>query len=228
MQLPRANSQYAVRVRYGRYVARRLKRGGLGPLAEDVLHTTQSLRAAGRAVEDADDAVQDALADRDGADDDLDAATQHARNTLAGRAVHAVNEEPYTLIFDRGVGYYIAAPLDQETARYGELVERLEAHLPASDEVRRTAVKAVKKGLKDFEDATKALAHARSAALMETTKLHHATEKWERQLEKCYGLLVADLGKAAAERFFPRARTISSTATDEPVTTPTPAPAQQA
>lgn len=221
MQLPKETAHYSIRVRYGRYVARRLKSAGLGTISEDCLKTTHALRVEGRASEDADDAIQDALADRDAADDDLDIAAQNARLAIASRGLSAVTEEPYTSIFDRGIGYYTAAPLDEEEARYNEFVTRLDAHLPASDATRKETVKAIKAGLVDFKRGVTALQAARSAASIQSTKLLHVTEKWERQMERCYGLLVADLGKARAEKFFPRA---SSSRSAEPVAAPADAP----
>jgi hypothetical protein len=39
---------------------------------------------------------------------------------------------------------------------------------------------------------------------MAATKLAKATDAWTKQMEKTYGALVVELGRAAAERFFPR------------------------
>src|SRR5262245_12408938 len=118
MQLPASTSSYQTRVRYGRYVARRLRRGKHTRLADEAITATSALREAGRAWDDTEDAAQDALADRDAADDDLDVAAQEARNSLAGRSLDAVKQEPYTNIFPQGIGYYTAAPLDEEVKRY--------------------------------------------------------------------------------------------------------------
>ncbi len=71
MQLPGSTSHFSVCIRYGRYVARRLKRARLTSLANDATKATAAVLAAGRAAEDADGPVQDAMADRDAADDDL-------------------------------------------------------------------------------------------------------------------------------------------------------------
>lgn len=204
MQLPAATSSYRTRVRYGRYVARRLRRAKLGQLADDATAVTNGLREAGRAWDDTEDAVQDALADRDAADDDLDVAAQEARNALAGRGLKAVQEAPYTDIFPKGISYYTAAPLDEEVKRYSELAKRLTEHLPANDEVREKTTKAVETGLKDFEIGSKALEAARTADSLASTKLAKATDAWTKQMEKTYGALVAEVGKTAAERFFPR------------------------
>ncbi len=117
MQLPAITSSPQTRVRYGRYVARRLRRAKLMTLADDATSTTNDLRAAARAWDDTDDATQEAIADRDAADDDLDVTAQEVRTSLAGRGINAAKEAPYTLIFPNGVSYYTAAPLDEEPLR---------------------------------------------------------------------------------------------------------------
>lgn len=204
MRLPPANASYHQRTRFGRYVARRLRRAKLHQLAEDALTVTSALREMGRAWDDADDAIQDALADRDAADDDLDITAQNARHALAGRAVDAVKQAPYTDVFPSGIGYYMSAPLDQEVKRYSELKQRLTEHLPAADEVRKKAVKAVEAGIAGFEKAVKDLDAARTAEALAATRLAKATDAWVKQMEKTYGALVAEVGRAAAARFFPR------------------------
>ena len=103
MQLPGSTSHYSACVRYGPYVARRLKRARLTSLANDATKSTAAVLAAGRAAEDADGPVQDAMADRDAADDDLDARAQDARAKLAGRSADAITKTPYTQIFPDGV-----------------------------------------------------------------------------------------------------------------------------
>jgi hypothetical protein len=204
MQLPASSSSYRTRVRYGRYVARRLRRGKFSQLAEDAAAVTNALREAGRAWDDADDAIQDALADRDGADDDLDRIAQEARVALAGRGVEAAKTSPYTDVFFKGISYYTAAPLDEELKRYTELKGRLTEHLPAADEVRKKAVKGIDAGLKDFDEGMKEVDAARTAEALAATRLAKATDAWGKQMEKAYGALVAEVGRSAAEQFFPR------------------------
>lgn len=204
MQLPASSSSYRSRVRYGRYVARRLRRSKLLQLADDASAVTNALREAGRAWDDADDAILDALADRDGADDDLDKLAQEARAALAGRAADAMKTAPYTDVFPAGISYFTAAPLDEEVKRYTELKGRLAEHLPAADEVRKKAVKGIEAGLKEFEAGMKAVDAARTAESLAATRLSKATDVWEKQMEKTFGALVAEVGKAAADRFFPR------------------------
>lgn len=206
MRLPAASSHFSKRVRFGRYVTRRLRRARLTALAVDVEQVTTSLRTLGRALEDADDAIQDAIADRDAADDDLDDGAKDARASLAGRGASADKEPPYTLVFPDGVGYYTAAPLDQEVQRYGELKLRLEEHLPGNDKVRNKTVALIVAGLEGFSAASAELAKARTADALASTRLTAATEAWERQMEKTYGALLTQVGKAKAERFFPVVR----------------------
>ena len=212
MQLPRDTSHFLLIARFGRYVGRRLRRAGKAALSKDTLTAVTTLREKGRAWEDTDDAVQDALADRDASDDDLDTIAQEARNGLAGRAVTATREEPYTLIFQDGIGYYVAAPLDEEETRYTELAERLTAHLPATDPIRKSAVPAIKKGLAAFKAATAELEAAERVQAHARTDLDRAIRGLLRQLEKVYGLLVAEEGKSKAEAFFPKARTAKTKA----------------
>jgi hypothetical protein len=126
MRLPPPSSSYTTFVRYGLYVVRRLRQRGLSDLAASVEREVLAARETGRAWEDADDAIQMALADRDGADDDLDLTAQTLRNTLAGRGVGADREAPYTQVFPQGVAWYLAAPLDENVRRYDELRARVD------------------------------------------------------------------------------------------------------
>ncbi len=207
MQLPHPDAHYSHRVRSGRYTERRLRRAKRNSLADDLGTTTNAVLHDGRALEDTIGPVQEALADRDAADDDLDAAAQHARLTLASRHVGADKEAPYTLVFHEGIGYYTAARLEDEVGRYGELKSRLETHLPATDEVRTSTVTAIDTGIAAFTAATTALTTARTQESLAKTRLDAAEEAWERQMTKVYGILVAELGRKAAEAFFPKTRT---------------------
>lgn len=201
MRLPIGSTQFA---RVGTYTARRLRRAKLTTLATGVEKVTEEFVVAARAEEDAEKPVQDAMADRDAADDDLDDVAQEARAQLAGRSRTASNEAPYTLIFPDGVGYYTEAPQDQEATRYGELRLRLATNLDAKDDVRVTTVAAIDAGLKAYGIAGDGLATARNAAALTTTAREMAEQRWREEMEKTYGAIVAQLGKAKAERFFPK------------------------
>lgn len=208
MRLPPSTSSYATFVRYGFYVVRRLRRAKLDTLATDAEKATLAARATGRAWQDADDAIQAAYADRDGADDELDETGQEVRTNLLGRAVGADRAEPYTLIFPDGIGYYIAAPVDESAKRYGELQKRLETHLPASDTLRKSAVPALRTGIKALQDAEKTLDGAESEERLAATHARKSLRAFERQMEKTYGALVAEYGRAKADRFFPKVRAV--------------------
>ncbi|MDP3273557.1 MAG: hypothetical protein Q8Q09_00075 [Deltaproteobacteria bacterium] len=207
MQLPRENSGVLARVRFGRYVVRRLKQAKLDTLAKDAERVTTALKAAGRAHEDALEPGQDALADRDAADEALDTVAQNARANLAGRSKNAAREEPYVLIFPEGISEYIAAPVDEEEARYRKLIARVQKHLPAKDPVRVGVVPAIEAGLKQYAAALKDLHRAEESADTAAVALRRASTAWTRQLERIYGALIAEVGKSAAEAFFPRTRT---------------------
>ncbi len=178
----------------------------MSTLATDLESMTTQIQATGRALEDADKPIQDALTNRDAADDDLDEAAQNARLKLSARSTDATTTAPYTLIFTQGIGYYTAALLDEEVKRYGELKSRLEEHLPAADKLRAKTVAVIDAGLVAWSEAVNALTAARTAESLASTRLSAATEAWERHIEKTYGAIVGQIGKAKAERFFPRSR----------------------
>ena len=184
---------------------RLLRTSGRAEMANDIASMALGLRAKGRAWEDAEDGVQDALADRDSADDSLDTMAQEGRHTLAGRSVSAAREEPYTLIYPEGIGYYIAAPLGEEVVRYTELARRTSEHLPEGDPVRVQTSEGVTTGLAAFTAGVSALETAETTKALARTELDRANRNLRRQLEKTYGALVTELGKAKAERFFPKA-----------------------
>lgn len=223
MRLPPASNSYTSRFRFALYVARRLRRDRFAALATNVEAVNTALREAGRAWEDANGPVQDALADRDAADDDLDAAAQEVRLKLASVSVDAVKSAPYTQIFPQGIAYYTAATLDQEVARYNELKARVTESLPARDPMRISVTKTITENVAAYQAATAALEQARTAESMASTKLGSATEAWVRQMEKTYGALVAEVGRARAEAFFPKVSGRKTTQPDEP-TEPTPTP----
>jgi hypothetical protein len=167
---------------------------------------TDAVKLAARACEDAAELVDEALADRDAIDDELDRQTQELRNALAGRSLDAVKKAPYTEIFPDGVSYYIGAPLDEQVDRYTQLIERIEAALAATDPERKKRVPALRASLNEFRSADQAVDKARRGEAEASRVLATAIDRFNRQLERCYGALVAEGSRAAAERFFPRHR----------------------
>ena len=208
MRLPGQSSSYHQRVRYGRYVVSRLRQAKLAERADPVEAATAQVKAAGRAVEDAQEPVLAAMALRDASDADMDEATQHFRLQLASRKLNANKEPPYTQIFHKGIGYYIAAPLSANVDRYKELISRVEANLPEGDESRTVIVGAVAAGLESFGMAVTDLATARTDLAMARTELDTAEDEWNNLVEKTFGLLITDFGKKGANRFFPKMRSV--------------------
>jgi hypothetical protein len=210
MRLPQDGAHYSHRIRSGRYTERRLRTAKRLTMANDLAAATTAVLKAGRDLEDTIGPVQEAIADRDVADDDLDAAAQHARLTLASRALGADKKAPYTSIFHEGIGYYTAARLEDEVARYGELKSRLAEHLPATDDVRTSTIAAIDAGIAAFTAAMNAVSAARTQESLAKTHLEVEEEAWERQMTKVYGILLAELGRPAAEAFFPKTRSSKS------------------
>jgi hypothetical protein len=225
MRLPAENSEFMAFVRYGIYVARRLRRAGLTSLAQDAEKVTVEVKTAGRLWEDADEPIQAALADRDAADDGLDLAAQTLRAAVASRSLGADKRAPYTQIFHQGIGFYIAAPLDQEEARYGELRLRVQEHLPEGDPARQEALVAIDKGLTTFRQAVDELHAAEAKEALAGTRTRSAIAAFSRQMEKTFGALVVEVGKTEADRFFPKVRGTRSPAVGGGSASPSSSPA---
>lgn len=219
MRLPQATASYQKRVRFARYVVARLgrKKRETGPLKQ----AANAVRTAGRKLEDLEEEVEERMAERDGADDDLDACAKEARRILGARSADAMTTAPYVSIFPDGIGYYTEATQDTNVERYGELKTRLELHLAPDDEVLARCVPTLTTQTAAFEEGMKAVAAARTAAAIGSTALDVAEDNLDRLLEKIYGGLISDVGKAEAERFFPRTRAARGRRTDEPADPPT-------
>jgi hypothetical protein len=214
MQLPRPTAGYPRRVSFGRYLARRLRAANRLDLSDSVKSATSLVKSRGRDWEDRLEPVQDAMADRDFADFQLDTLAQETRLNLASRSLNATKEAPYTSIFPAGSSYYTAAPVDQEVKRYNELVQRLIESLPADDILVTSQVPKIQAALTAYSDACAALDAARTDESIARTSLETAESDWEALVEKVYGSLISQYGKADAERFFPR-RTTSAGSSDE-------------
>ena len=206
MQTPQLSNNHLVFTRYGLYVAGRLKRLKHGDLEQLARDASMSILARGRSREDIALGFQELKAQRDAIDDELDAAAQTARRMLAARAQGADRSAPYTDIFPRGIGYYIAAPLDEQVARYEELIQRLKSFLPEDDPVRAEVLPLLEEGTVAFAEARKAVREHRIQIALARTELTGTKESFNRSMNKIYGLLLADdaVGKAKAEQVFPK------------------------
>ena len=65
---------------------------------------------------------------------------------------------------------------------------------------------AIEAGIGAFSKAVATLTKARTEESLASTRLDAARESWEKQVEKTYGALVQEMGRSAAERFFPQIR----------------------
>lgn len=217
MRLPASSAGYRRRVRYGRYVTTRLRHARREEAAAAVEAATREVRDTARAVEDASEPVEEALALRDACDSDMDDAAQECRLKLASRSLDAMTKAPYTAIFPKGIDYYIAAPVLESGKRMLELATRVETNLPADDEQREVA-DVLRGGADAYQPALNRVAEARTGLALARTARDAATEDWEALMERTFGLLVADLGRRRANRFFPRYSRASDHASEEPET----------
>jgi hypothetical protein len=203
LKLPDSDRHFSHRVNYATYLARRLRQAGFSDLESQVLQGRAEQLSLGRTWEDAALPVQEASADRDAQDDNLDSITQAIRLQLASRSVDAMRTEPYTLIFPQGAEYYLQANLEQQTARYGELKLRLSTYLPTDDPL-QAQVPALSTALDAWTSAAATLDEVRGRQSMARDNLEAGITSWEKSLEQVYGTLVAQLGKKRAEGFFPK------------------------
>lgn len=202
MQLPGKGSAYPHRIAFSVYVERRLRREGLNELADQLTSARAALLGIGRAWEDAAIPVQECMADRDSADDGLDALAIQLRFQLGARDINAKETAPFTQIFPEAIKYYTSANLDEQVARYSELKTRLLTYLPANDPL-LTQVPVLETLLNTWSNAVAALELARTQETMAREQLESITQDWQTLLEKIYGTLISSYGKKGAEVFFP-------------------------
>ena len=205
MELPDKKASYRKRVRFGRHVMRKLLRDKHDALAADARAATDLVKQLGRAWEDADDDEYEAQAGVEGADIDLDGLGQEGRNALGGRGVDAIHQEPYTLIYPWGIGYYTAAPIAEQVSRYRYLALQLTTHLAEDDHVRASAAQ-IEAGVVVYEAARAQLELAERARIQAAAALARAEAAFDTLMDKIYSTLRRDLGRKAAERYFPKAR----------------------
>ncbi len=225
MQLPHAAAATTHRLSFSIYLARRLRRAKLTDQASSVSSATQSLLELSRAWEDLERSGQEALADRDSADDDIDRLAQDLRFKLASRSRDAVGKAPYTLIFPEGIRHYLEAPFDEQNARYTQLSARLVENLAEDDPVRTEEVPKLEAALTGFNEAVKALEQSRNAETRAKDQLRDAEASWKVLMEQVYGALVSQVGRKEADRYFPKVRrrtdkTDSETAPDTGASAP--------
>lgn len=205
MKMPRENQGWTSYARYGRYVLRRLRKAKRSSAEQDMKDVHHALKGAGRTWEDAAEEIQDALADRDAADHDLDIFAREARMNLANRSLDAIRKEPYAAIFGEGIEFWTASPLEQQAQRYKTLGERLVQHLDAADPLRAKAAE-LPALIQAYEEARAAVSQAQATERERRAEFERHRDRWRTFVERLHGALVADLGRAEAEMFFPKER----------------------
>ena len=204
MQLPRENAHFMSVNAYGLYVAGRLKRAGLPQQAQSVLMITLAVKLAGRALEDADEPVQDALSERDATQSSAELIIQTGRASLAGRSPSANKEVPYLHLFPDGIDFYIAARLEERISRFELLLSRAQKHLPVDDSVRITLSDSLPPAIAAFSSALDTVRSARLTKSQAADTLTAARTAWFTAMERLYGELISLVGKKNANNFFPK------------------------
>ena len=209
MYLPSNRNSWAIHVRYGSYVARRLRTAQLNELIDPVKAATLKVQEMGRVWEDTDFTVQEVMADRDAADQVLDEQVREVRRKLIARSNNAEKEAPYTLIIPDGLRWYTSAPVDEELPRYKQLRDRLTSYLPETDELRVDLVPRLSSALDSYAQTEQQLEDTRNAEVRSRDTLEQSLNEWRSLMERTYGALISLYGRSEADRFFP-ARSHSS------------------
>lgn len=206
MQLPHASASFQRHVRTGRFTARRLRTASYSDIESPLKACNQTVKDRGRAWEDSEDLIQDALADRDWAEEQASLATREIRLALASRSLDATKTAPYTKIFPDGLDYYVQAKLDEIEQRYQEFVTRVTDNLSADDGVVTSLLPKVKAALSSFQLAVGALSTAITDESVARSELEDAQGEWTTLMTNTHAELIKRVGKPRAERFFQRFR----------------------
>jgi len=190
------------RIAAGYYLARRLQRVGEGTRSENVLAAVETLKSQKRVAEDTAEAVEMGYADRDAADDDLDAVATQVGRLIVGDDVTLRKQPPYSLVFPDGMEGVTEAPISSNDTAYRLFGVRVTEHLPADHAGRVLVESQLPKLLAEFGSMTASLdvAIGRRAAL--EAKLEGAELEFDQQLEKLFHSLAQTYGTQRARKFF--------------------------
>ncbi len=172
--------------------------------AGSIQQATQTVLQTGRALEDAEFALVDAFAARDATDDLLDTQTQLGRQQLASRGLGADKRTPYTAIFPDGIKWYIAAPLEEQVARYQIFINRCSTQLPEDDTLRLNVVPQIATLLGEWQAASSSLMTRQASTTGARDELEAGISVWQKLMHDSYNTLCIQLSKAQAEQFFLR------------------------
>lgn len=192
-------------VTHARYVARSLAVAGRREQSQRIRAAADKLRDLDRAVEDQAVVVFELKADRDFADRKGDVVIRDFRHAINARSRDAIKQPPATRIFPDGVEYYTAAPIAEQASRYRYLALQLTTHLAEDDPVRASAAQ-IEAGVVAYEAARAQLELAEHARTQAAAALARAERAFDVLMDKIYSALRGDLGRKAAERYFPKAR----------------------
>ena len=202
MQLPRLDSAWGRVNGFGVYVAARLTAAERPTQAEDARRYTLDVKKAARRAEDLSEESILARALRDACDDRWDTKVQAIRHILASGSVDAAQQRPYTDIFFESSRYYTESPIPDQSGRMGELITRMDTHLPA-DHPLRAELPALKALREEWDAAIRAVQEAETAEDLAWGQVDTAESIWRTQMDILYSELRAEEGRKAADRYFP-------------------------
>lgn len=207
MEKLRRNAGLEARCVYGFRVSRFLAIRKAVDLKAHVDRATDLCVSTSRAVEDLERPVQEAIADRIVADANLDDTARVVARRLAARGARAEKEKPYTDVLPKGLGEYTEAKQEDEVYLYGRMAARIEEHLAVDDPVRVELVPQLRAQIAAWKAADEAVDAAEGAQQAAREARNAAVVAWEQAIDHAYGQLVSRIGKAEAEKCFPKGTT---------------------
>ena len=201
MELPPVSAKYDQKMRFGAYVAARLRLHKLEELAARVEKRTNRLRDVNHRLDDAAARVHAAMAMRDHWVEGLTKMIHVLRATLDGAPVlRAANLR----IFKKGVEHFLNVPLGELEARHLELIGLVEEHLGTQEKLQRKTLKSLRTRLDGFKEATRQMSEARAALFEARGKREKSTKSWQKAMREVYEALSEAVGEEEAEKVYPQ------------------------
>lgn len=204
MYLPRKSARPEARVGHGKYASRKLRTAGYTTEAEVVSAAAQAIRDAVLAYQAADDTLNEAIADRDTVDIELDDVAGAVRLALSARGTNAMKEAPYTDIFPNGSRWVLMAPIAENGPRYRDLLARVQRFLPEDDAARVAFESSITAPLDAWTERVTAVETARREVALAGAAIDAAEDAYDRQIEKVAAALTIELGADRVRRYFKR------------------------
>ena len=198
------------RVLAGRRLVGSLRRGGFVDLRDQANIATVAVTTTHRGYEDLEGAVAEAYAGRDLLKAVVDDVVRDLHFDLSSVSRDAAQNPPCSLIFVNGFGPFVRVDQAEQKVQIEVLIGLCEEHLPPEDPVRVARVPELRAKLDDYLEADEAVTAAEKDLELASRDRDTARAAWDTMFEQVWAALVAKVGAAKAERYFPPRRSARS------------------